>query len=317
MASNPGLGRILFCDKDKLSAAPPINPIALGFRGEAKLDVTPFKTVKEQGGGDLPNMRNFKFEAESYQPTMRMLHLMRGWLNLNCDIEVTTSKQAGTTPKADVYKFVNPYQLGLGFEYTISGDKRSLKVMCEGAFEEDKAYDFLAAVEGQTQTAVTGITGEGNKFDLYRAPYFIALTYGGGNLVEVRDIVSRTFTIKTVSEKDIYNCDIVNKLEFSLEVVSRDASLTAIKTNLGNGSNNRSLALVLKEKNQGDFYDQFQFGEGTLIRLDEFSIGDKERQSKITLKREVSIYDIDFQFGADKGGDAADNGTNGGTMVIG
>ncbi|HEX3075149.1 MAG TPA: hypothetical protein VHP30_16155 [Ignavibacteriales bacterium] len=310
MASNPGLGRILFCDINTLSAATPENPIALGFRGEAKLDVTPFKTVKEQGGGELPNMRNFKFEAESYQPTMKMLSSMIGWLNLNCDTEVCTSKQPGAAPKADVYKFMGDNRLGLGFEYTISGDKRSLKVMCEGALEEDKAKTFIDSADSVTPATVTLTNAEGNDFALYRAPYFLMLEYDALQqgetdpndkkiVIDSRDIISRAFTIKTISTKDIYNSDIVNKLEFNLEIVARSASVGTILKNLGK---NRAAALTMKEKNKDNFYDAFQFADGVLIRADEYTVGDKERQAKISFKREVSVYDVTFQFGAEKGG---------------
>lgn len=313
MASNPGLGRILFCDEGTLAAAPG-NPIALGFRGEAKLDVTPHKTVKEQGGGELPNMRNFKFEAESYQPTMKMLSSMIDRLNLNCDIEVVTAKQAGAEPKADVYKFSGLYKLGLGFEYTISGDKRSLKVTCEGAFEEDKALALLETVQTAVPASVTLTHPEGNDFASYRAPYFMSLSYGGSNAVEVRDIISRSFTVKTVSSKDIYNSDIAGRLEFNLEVVTRDASIASVIANLNKG---RSLSLLMKEKNKDNFYDAFDFAPGALIRTDEYAVGDKERQAKISFKREVSIYDAEFLFGAAYGGDSSDAGAKGGTMRIG
>jgi hypothetical protein len=319
MASSiPGIGRILICDLNKLTADPPVNPIPLGFRGEAKIEATPFKTVKEQGGGELPNMRNFKFEAESYQPTMKMLKSLIGWLNLNADVEVITARQSAGAAHGDVFKFIGDYLLGLGFEYTISGDKRSAKVMFEGAFEEDRALALInTAIDPATVPAVIdGLDNpEGNSFELYRSPYFMSLKYNGADEVQVRDIISRTFTIKTISSKDIYNSDIVNKLEFSLEVVTRNASLDAIKKNLEKG---RSLSLVMREKNKEGFYDEFNFAPGALIRLDEFSIGDNERQSKITLKREVSLYDIDFLFGEGNGGDAEDlTGTTGGACMIG
>lgn len=317
-SSNPGIKRILFCDKNTL-ATTPADPIALGFRSEGSMAITPFGTVEVQGGGQLPNKRNFHFEFESFQATMHMLDKMRQWVNLECDIEMVTAKQPGTTPASNVFKFVSNNRLGLGFKYTLSNEKRSLNVVAESALTEDAAAALIFAAKSAPATTVTAITNaEGNNLDFYKPPRVEILTWGGSSLIaDPRDIVSYNLTIETEATKDLYNTDIVNQLNVNLEIVTRAASIDNIKDAI---TANRAAALVLTQYNNtdGTLYDKFDFAEGAMLRVDETTIGDAERTHKITCTRKVSIYDFAFEFGDGKGGATEDTkGETGGTCKIG
>ena len=83
-------------------------------------------------------------------------------------------------------------------------------------------------------------------------------------------------------------------------------------------SKDMSPSILVKEQNNGAFYDEFEFAAGALTLIDEYNDADENRSIKLTFAADVSIGDISFLFGSSAGGDAADTtGIKGGTMMIG
>lgn len=315
--SRAGLKQIVLMDSGTLGTTP-VNPIAMGVRAGATLDITPHKTVKDYRERNLRNMLNFKLEAESFQPTMKMLKALINWTNMNMDAQVVTVPQTAAGA-VDVFKFVSDKALGLGFEYLITADKRSLKVMLERAMEYDRAKTFIDAADSDTAVAVTGLAApntEGQDFTQYRLPYFLKFESAKGTApFGINDIIERSFSIKTVGKKSAYNTDIVDYLMVSISFKVMDATIAKLITQM---TKDMSTSILLQEQNSGSFYDSFDFNAGVLTQTDEFKVGDDERAITMKFEGKVPVYDVSFQFGATYGGDAADTtGVKGGTMKFG
>jgi len=313
--SRAGLKQVVACNAGTLATTPG-NPIALGLRQAATMEIGNFKQVNDYLNRPLRNMKNFKVEGESLQPTLKMLKAMLGWTNLNCDLQVITRPQAsGGT--GDVYKFIGNDKLGLDIEYMISGDKRSLKAIWEGAMEFDRAKTLIDGADNASPVSIDGITGEGADFTKYRAPYFLSFespkttaTFAHG------DIKERSYSIKTKNTKSVYNTSIVHYLVFEFKIIAYDASV-AKKVELM--AKDMSPSIFVKEQNASStLYDCFDFNAGVLALSEVFTNKDDERIIEMVFSGDVHIFDTAFEFGAGKGGDITDTeGIIGGTMKIG
>lgn len=315
--SRAGLKQIVLMDAGTL-ATTPVSPLAMGLRGEASMAITPHKPITDYRGRQLRNMINFKVEAKSYQPTMQLLKALINWTNMNADAQIVTVPQSAGG-SVDCYKFVSDKKLGIGFEYLISADERSLKVILERAMEYERAKTFIDAADSETPVAITGLASpnsEGVDQAKYRAPYFLAFeTPKATAPFTIDDIIERSLSIKTASKKSAYNTDIVDYLEIELILKVSDASVAKLITQM---SKDMSTTIYMKEQNTGSFYDAFDFNANVLTQTDEFSIGDDERAITMKFSGKVPVYDVTFQFGATYGGDAADTvGAKGGTMKFG
>jgi hypothetical protein len=311
MGSRAGIKQIGFCDAGTLLTSPTGSEV-IGLRNEAKLIIEPFKTVKDYRERELPNMQNFKLEAESLQFRMKQLKAMIGFVNLNADVQIQTQPQS--FPGYDVFQFAGVNKLGLGFEYMITAEKRSCKVMLEGAMEEDKAVTFIDAADS-TVLEDLGFTGEGADFTSYKAPYFLAFEFPKATaIISSDDIIERKLTIKTKGKKDIYNRDIVDYLTVELEITGRNAAISDVITMF-----NKTLgaSVVIKEKNGASTFDGFDFATGVLTKTQTLSIDDTERTMKVKFIGDVPIYDITWDLAVTGGGDVAADGVVGGTMKVG
>ena len=240
-----GFKQIGLCDAGTLLTTP-TTPLVIGLRQAASLDMEPFKSVKDYRERELPNKTNFKFGGESLQTTIKVLKQLIGFVNLNADAQIQTTPQSATAGSEDVFQFVGDNKLGVGFEYMITADKRSCKIMLEGAMEDDRAKTLIDAADTNS-LANLGIAGEGVDFTKYRAPYFLAFEFPKSTaLITPNDIIERKLTIKTKGKKDIYNKDIVDYLAVELELTGKNATITDIM-NLYNKTLGASI--LIKEKN--------------------------------------------------------------------
>lgn len=314
--SKPGFGQILFCDKDSLATSP-VNPLAMGFKAESKLNITPFKGIKESGGAEFRGMKNFKFEVESLQATMQMIKAFWGWLNCNVDIQIVSEKQSAAGA-VDVWKFIGNYYAGLDFEVMLSNDKRSFKAIVERAMYQSQALTFIDGADSETAVTVAALTdAKGRDESLVRRPSFLALDAPSGTPIysSLRDLPERSLSIKTKGTKVGDNTTEVDFLTFELTIKSKNASIAKLVTQM---NRNQGSALIWKESNLSTFYDLFDFAPNTLLQSDEFENTDSERTITQKFTRDVNIYDVSWLFGAANGGDAADTtGVKGGTMKIG
>lgn len=309
-----GLKQIILCNSETLLTVP-VNPHVAGLRNAATMVRTPFKDVKTYLNQSLRNMLNFKIDFETLQPNMGKLQSLIGQTNLNCDAQIITSPQS-IGGSSDVYQFIGANKLGLDFEYLITQDKRSIKVTLEGAMEYARAQALVDSSDSTTAVTVAGIQKSGADFTKYRAPFFLAFEAPQATaLFAAADLTERSFSIKTKNKKDLYNNSIVDYLTFTFMIAARDASVAKQVIVM---SKDMSPSILVKEQNNGAFYDEFEFAAGALTLIDEYNDADENRSIKLTFAADVSIGDISFLFGSSAGGDAADTtGIKGGTMMIG
>jgi hypothetical protein len=311
--SASALKQIGFCNVGTLATTPG-DPLLIGFRKGASLEITPHKDIKDHLNKSFRNMINFKAEAESLQPSMRLISKMHAWVNQLADIQIMTNPQSSSADSEDVVKFVGDYLAGIDWELNISHEMRSLKVTSEAAFEYTAAQTFIDTFDSAAPVSLG--TGEGGDLSLYRAPSFLACEYPTGTALFAKgDITDRKLTIKTKGKKTTNNQSIVDYLSILLELTARDAGVAKMITEMTKAM---SGAILLKELNTGAFYDAFAFAANVLNVRDELRIGDDDRTLKVILEGDVPIWDIDFTFGAAYGGDAGDTtGLKGGTITIG
>lgn len=314
--SRAGIKQIVLCGLGTLDTTP-ADPVALGLRGICTMDISPYKTVKDYRGRELPNMDNIKIEAESFQPSMRMLKKLIDYTNHNCDVQVTSVRQNSLLDSNDVYKFTGENSPGIDFEMIYSSDKRGVKVIIERAYPKEVFDGFLSLYEAQSPVNIPGLQNEeGVDFSMYRFPYTISIESPSGiNICSGKDFESRKLIVKTKGKKGTLNSSFVDYLNVSVELVTRDSSIAKLIAQRNKGI---SPVLVWKESNGGIYYDQFEFASGILAQKSELKNSDDERTLKITYEADIPVYDFMFEFGAGKGGDETDTeGTKGGTIKIG
>lgn len=314
--SRAGLKQIVACDAGTLSASP-TNPTAIGLRNAAMMEISNFKQVEDYKSRPLRNMKNFKIEAESLQPTILMLKNMISFLNLGCDLQVITRPQS-SGGSGDVYKFSGNDKPGLDLEYMVSADKRSLKAIWEIAMEYARAQTLIDGADNATPVSFSGITGEGENFSNYRAPYFLAFESPAASAIFSKgDIKERSYSIKTKNRKSIYNASIVDYLTFEFKIVAYDSSVAKQVEIM---AKDQAPGVLVKEQNNADgsLYDAFDFAAGVLALNEIHTNQDDDRNLDITLSADVHIYDITWALGATNGGAVSPgDGSEGGTMKIG
>ena len=311
--SRAGFKQIGMCNAGTLLTTP-VNPTVIGLRQEATLDIEPHKTIKDYRDRELPNMHNFKFSGETLQGTMKVLKALVGFVNLNADVQIQTTPQSATAGSEDVFQFTGDNKLAVGFEYSITGEKRSCKIMFEGAMEQDRAISVIDAADSNTFVSLGG-TCEGVDFTKYRAPRFLAFEFPDGtSLISMDDIVERKLIIKTKGKKDIYNRDIVDYLTVELSLTGKNAAITDLVTLY-----NKSLgaSVTVQEKNSGSHYDGFEFAANVLTHSPSAKFADNDRLRTVKFTGDVPIYDVSFDLEAAAGGEASGDGTVGGTMKFG
>jgi hypothetical protein len=314
--SRAGIKQIILCDLGTLASAP-ANAVALGLRNNCTMEITPYKTIKDYRGRELPNMDNIKIEAESLQPSMRMLKKLIDFTNHNCDLQVTSVKQNSSAASDDVYRFAGENSPGVDFELIYSGDKRSIKVTLERAFPKELFDSLMGVFETQSVISISGLPNEeGVDFARYRMPYTLAIESPvSTRICSDADFESRKLSIKTKGKKSAFNSSFIDYLTIGVELVTRDSSIAKLITQRNKGI---SPAFLWKESNGGIYYDSFEIAAGILAQKSELKNSDEERTLKITYGADIPLYDLSFEFGTGKGGDESDTeGIKGGTVKIG
>jgi len=316
--SKAGIKQIALCDAGTLTATP-ANPILMGIRGGASLEVNPHKEVKDYRERKLRNMVNFKFGVESFQPSMKFLKALINWANNNCDVQIVSTPQT-SGGAVDCFQFKGNESIGIDFEYLMNMDKRSVKVDFERAMEYDRAQSFIDGADSTTPTAITGFSApntEGMDFNAYRKPYFIAFEAPKGTpLCVITDVIDRKLTIKTKGKKSGYNSSIVDYLTITAELTTRKAGIGEFINAMDRGMRP---SILWKEQNAlASLYDAVDINSNVLTQSETFKIADDDRFVKLTFEGDVPLYDTSFLFGAANGGDVADTiGAKGGTLKIG
>ncbi len=313
--SRVGIKQIILCDLGTLSTVP-ANVIAMGLRNGCSMDITPFKTVKDYRNRELPNMDNLKIEAESFQPSLRMLKKLIDFANHNCDAQVTTVRQNSSSSSNDVYRLTGDNSPGIDFELNYSTDKRSIKVIMERAYPKEVMDSMLNVIETQSAITIPDLPNEeGIDYAKYRMPYTLSVESPiASQICSGFDFDSRKLTIKTKGKKSAFNSSFIDYVNVSIELVTRDSSIAKIIDQRNKGV---SPSFYWKESNGGTYYDAFQFSAGVLAQKSELKNSDEERTIRIVYEADIPVYDILFEFGAGKGGDELDtDGIKGGTLKV-
>lgn len=311
--SRAGIKQIVLCDLGTLAGSP-ANAVAMGLRNNGTMEITPFKTIKDYRNRELPNMDNVKIEAESFQPSMRMLKKLIDFTNHNCDLQVTSVKQEASASSDDVYRFTGDNSPGLDFELVYTPDKRSIKVTLERAYPKEIIDALLNVFETQGAATIPGLANEeGVDFSRYRFPYTLAIeSPSASQICPDSSFESRKLTIKTKGKKSAFNSSFIDYLTVSIELSTRDSSIAKMIAQRNKGV---SPSFCWKESNGGIYYDAFEFSAGILAQKSELKNSDEERLIKIVYEADIPIYDLSFEFGAGKGGDELDTeGIKGGTV---
>lgn len=312
--SRAGLKQIVATDAGALSTG--TNATAIGLRNAAIMEISNFKQVTDYLERNLRNMKNFKIEGESLQPTIKMLKNMISFLNLGCDLQAVTRPQSAGG-SGDVYQFTGDNKPGLDLEYMISSDKRSLKAIWEIAMEYARAQTLIDGADSATAETFSGITGEGADFTAYHAPYYLAFESPKTTaaLTSKGDIKERSYSIKTKNKKSIYNASIVDFLMFEFKIVAYESS---VAKQIEIMSKDMSPSIYVKEQNASEsLFDCFDFAAGVLSLSEVHTNNDDERTIEMTFSGNAHIYDITWDLTATGGGEVDGDGSKGGAMKIG
>ena len=313
--SIPGIKQIGKCNIGTL-ATTPAGIALVGIRDKATMKFSPYKTSKDVKDRQGRNMLQASLDYESLQPTMLYLKSLFTHMNLGCDVQIMSEKQSFTSGSEDVFKFVSSsLLLGLGFEYMISMEKRSVKEQLKGAADYAVVNTLLDSGDSETPVALNG-TGNvsGENEDLRRRVNFLAVEAPQATaLFEDGELEDLKYSMKANTYENAYGQLCVDWITHKLEITMRNAAIAKIVELLGKDINASAL---IKLGNAGSYYDAFDFAAGAVNNYVETDFEDK-RISKITFEGKVRPYEHDFLFGATYGGALDDLGLNGGTLKIG
>ena len=316
MKSTPGIKSILLCGAGTL-ASTPTTPLFIGIGGKSKMTISPYKTVKDSRNRQLKNMLMVQIEAESHQVTLKNFNTLLGLLNLNADIQVITDKQSAATGSEDVFKFTAAtLKLGIGFEYALTMNGRTLKLTMKGAAPYNTVKALLDAGDSETPVAVSGVDHIGGEDYSQQRPMDIEAIQSpiSTSLCDLADLDDLKLSIKTKDTENAYGQTLVDGFTCKLETLVRDASVSNLIAQYEKDINS---SILVKINNEGSYYDAHDFAAGVLTPAHEPEISDDNRKVKLQFEGDVRTYDIALEVGADKGGAAADAGLNGGTLKIG
>jgi hypothetical protein len=310
--SRPGIQQLVLLDAGTL-ATTPAGAISVGLRNAVPVKRSAYKPVKDYLNRSFRNKVNFNIQAESLQPSPYVLSKLIGWLNGNVDVQAITRKQSASADSEDVWKFISQtvgsvtrdMKLGLDFEYLLTGDKRSVKLTLEAAFEYEVAKAFIDLADSASAVSLSGITGRGEDATKYKAPFFLAFESPAATSILTRDeIVERTYSFKTKNTKsDEDNRSLVDYLSCEITLKFRNAS---VANQVAVMAKDNLPSLLIKESNGGAYYDAYSFGAGSLSLEDEYDDSDEDRSLTLKFMGDVHVYDISFAFGDTNGGSAAD-----------
>jgi len=312
--SIPGIKQIAKCNIGTL-ATTPAGVALVGIRDKATMRFVAYKTSKDVKGRQGRNMVQAQIEYESLQPTMKYLKSLFDHINLNCDVQIMTEKQSFTAGSEDVFKFTqSTFLLGLGFEYIITMEKRSVKEQLRGAAD----YDIVKALRdsGDSETPVdfglSNVSGE-DESQRRRVNFLAVESPQATALFEKGELEDFKYSMKAETSENAYGQLIVDWITHKIEITMRNASIAKIVELL---NKNIDATVLIKLGNNGSYYDAFNFAQGSVNNYVEDDYEDK-RLSKITFEGKVRPYEHQFLFGATYGGTASDNGLEGGTLKIG
>jgi hypothetical protein len=318
---NPiGIFRLLLCQAGTLLTTP-VGLVCIGSRDDdAAFTIDPFKTTTTRGRSNR-NKENYKIVATTKQIRVRDLEWLISFIKAGFDCQFVGEPENGVA-SGGIFNWVsatNP--MGLDFVYRISDGVRNCQITLERADNYEVSKAFLDASDaGATLTpaitanTISGGNERGENLTTYEAPFFAAVESPAGTaLFDKNNIISRTFELSTLSNKNEFNISRVYRLavkqEITLDTV-RIADWVAMK--------NKALspAITIKEyMGNGTNFEQFVFGANVLSLITNNKKGEKEGYQKLTIAGEITLNQLTFGYGTANGG-AADNDYAGGKLAI-
>lgn len=315
MRSIPGIKQIGRCDLGTL-ATTPAGVILCGLRDKATMNFKPFKTSKDVKDREGRNMIQAAVDYETLQPTMKHLKANFDHMNINCDVQLMTDKQSFTADSEDVLKFnSSSFLLGLGFEYLVSMEKRSMKETLKGAADYDVVKTLIDGSDTATAIALHGAGQIGGEDEtLRRRIKFLAVEVPASTaLFAAGELDDFKYSLKANTYENAYGQLCVDWIMHKLEITMGNASVDKIVELMAKDIN---ATVLIKLGNDSTNYDAFAFNAGAVNNRVEPDYEDK-RQSKFILEGKVRPYEHLFEFGVGKGGTIGDLGLVGGTLTIG
>jgi len=316
MDSIPGIKSILLCQAGSLGTTP-VKPIYVGVGKKSAMKITPFKTTKDSKNRQSRNMLQMSLDFESTQVPLKTLYTLMGFINLGADVQVITDKQGLAADSEDVFKFTpSTFQLGLSFEYIINLESRSIKGTLKGAAPYNTVMALIDSADSEAAVTVTGITQPGGEdFSQVRGIDIASLQcpvstdlYAAGSLDDLK------LSVKTKTSENAFGQTFVDAYTNRLEATIRDASVTNLLVHYGKAVD---AAVKLKLNNSGSYYDELDFSVGVMAPANETEISDDKRKINVILEGDTRPFEVALETGVAKGGAAADEGLNGGTLKIG
>jgi hypothetical protein len=313
--SIPGIKQIGKCNAGTLLTTPA--GVALcGIRDKATMKFPAYKTSKDVKDRPGRNMIQADIEYESMQPTMKYINSLFTHMNLGCDVQIMTEKQIFAAGSEDVFQFTSSsFLLGLGFEYLISMERRSVKETLKGAADFATVQTLIDGASSAAEVALNGVGPvSGDDETLRRRINFLAIEVPiATTLFAPGELEDFKYSMKANTAENAYGQLCVDWIIHTVEITMRNAAISKIQELLAKDIN---ASCNIKLGNAGAYYDAFLFNAGAVNNFVEPDFEDK-RISKLTLTGKVRPYEHLFQFGAAYGGIAADLGLNGGTLSIG
>lgn len=260
--------------------------ISLSNRASGIFTIDEKKDVTDYRGRVKPHMINFKIEAKDFsmgRPALYYLltHLSRG--RVSCEV---VTRLTATGVYDGVFKFIGlTNALGLDIDYVLDAKERSAALTIEKSFDWLDGKTLIDAAQGNTVETLSGFPVDHYDGTMYRAPRFEFVKYGTGETVlfEKDEIISRKLSIKSNSQKNIYDASTCNYLDVSLELELSKSGKADIKSFF---EITDCPKLIIRETDPAG-YEEHIFNAGVLSLSRNTSIGDDSRTMKLSFNGKV------------------------------
>ncbi|MCA0387594.1 MAG: hypothetical protein LCH52_03780 [Bacteroidetes bacterium] len=257
------------------------------------------ETVDDVKGRQLPLYKSFKIEASAHNIGRPL-----GYYLLNHAKTGETRVEAVLTPSTSgVLQITGSNYLGLDYEYTFTGQERVAKITLEGKFDFTSGSVITDAMVTNTLIASSSL-GLSESYQFETAQYFspafgmvgYKATSGSAYTVafESEEIKERSFTLKTVGRKNVYNKSVVDYLEATAEYTILNASPTKYKALNDLVKTNFAPGVKIQERNSTGAHEVHEFQVGVLSLKNMATFGEDDRFLKLTFKGKIPLDQISY-----------------------
>lgn len=264
--------------------------IGAGFRGKAKLKISPFNAVKnEKFNVEFQRLQNVNIEVPCNQMALIDLKAYFGYaLASDASLAVVTSgvvKSTDITASGGLLTFDNLNSLGCDIELTLSPKDAEIKLTFERAFDVDTMASLLAASTTNsisstlvlphlvsTSLPVKGQTG---------------LKLGAASAIASEQIADWKVIVKSRSTKTALNKSIVSGFDVTVETTFANLDITTIAANVITQFLSSDVSVIIPIASNYNL----TFKKEALVGNGEFDLDDDKRELKLTF---TGFYDAEF-----------------------